>query len=155
MDRKMIVCFGLLFALVSSYQAQTLAECNRKYEYERTCSCNAKFSRDPSNEYQNFLLPVQGEYSYCDNDDLSYHDCFKGNCIEDCDRIIRDQLEFDENTIDKLVTQSTGNHFCEWTKDFIGESVTEGGLRIFIESTPGLCDRHYNQISHDICCFKR
>ena len=123
-------------------------ECNVRYEYERLCECKTVFSRYET--IQPLILPPKSEYKYCDNDDLKYHECYKGTCPSDCEEIIR---QLNEINLKDKITQHGANNICKWAVGDAG--ITETGLDVWVQYHPGICDVGRKKITKNLCCNQR
>jgi hypothetical protein len=123
-------------------------ECNVRYEYERLCECKTVFSRYET--IQPLILPPKSEYKYCDNDDLKYHECYKGTCPSDCEEIIR---QLNEINLKDKITQHGANNICKWAVGDAG--ITETGLDVWVQYHPGICDVGQKKITKNLCCNQR
>ncbi|CAF0853428.1 unnamed protein product, partial [Brachionus calyciflorus] len=141
---KILVLINLFVFLIDLVQ---LDECNVKYEYERMCSCKTRYSHYGLIGQE--IFPPSSNYTYCDNDDLSYRACYKENCVDRCEKSIREL-----NKIDKLnnITQAAGNDVCKWLGN---KSITETGIVLLSESNPGVCNAETREITSRICCNMR
>lgn len=136
----------ILIIILGLFGPICLTECNIKYEYERLCNCKTRYSY--FGLIGNEIFPPGTNYTYCDNDDLKYHKCYKENCVDECEKSIR---LLNEVQSDKI-SQSAGNNLCFWLEN---KSITEEGLVLLSEAHPGVCPVEYRQILHRICCNMR
>lgn len=52
------------------------------------------------------------------------------------------------------ITQEGGNNICNWALQK-GEAITETGLKVVMESNPGVCNVEHKVIAIDLCCNMR
>jgi len=143
----------ILILLLATKSTNSLdIECNVRYEQQRTCKCNTVLSRyEQSLAVENSDLSPTTSYEYCDNDDLSYHQCFRESCDSECERSVKSLNGVGDLG---LIGKEAADRVCEWGVG--GNSITETGLDIWAQSQPGECERRLKLISKEkICCNRK
>jgi hypothetical protein len=148
---NLIALFLLLLSTGSTKSADI--ECNVRYEQQRTCQCTTVLSR-----HGQALQPSQPDlsptttYEFCDNQDLSYHQCYRADCDSECERSIKNLNGVGQTG---MLAKEAADSVCKWGVG--GGSVTETGLGVWAGSRPGECERRLKEVvgGEAVCCNRR
>jgi len=153
-SNNQINLFALFLLLLCTKSTRSVdIECNVRYEQQRTCQCTTVISRHGQSlqASQPDLSPTT-TYEFCDNQDLSYHQCYRADCDSECERSIKSLNGVGQTG---SLGKEAADSVCKWGVD--GGSVTETGLGLWAGSRPGECERRLKEVvgGEAVCCNRR